>query len=105
MARGNFMGLMPAAIYCSIVFFEPRRLLFGDNVAPYRRTIVAREILFRFEISGLRIALIKLMISEMPAQYIANFWGRTVETARGFFQQPAGVTKRIRKNRGTHVAA
>jgi hypothetical protein len=72
--------------------------------ALYRRTIVARESSL-FEISGLRIALIKLMISEMPARYIANFWGRTVETARGFFQQSAGVTKRIRKNRSTHVAA
>jgi len=45
------------------------------------------------------------MISEMSAQYVANFWGRTVETARSFFQQLAEVTKRIRKNRSTHAAA
>jgi hypothetical protein len=105
MARGNFMRLMPVAIYCSIVFSNHGGCFSATMVALYRRTIVARESSFDLKLSGPRIALIKLMISEMPTQYVANFCGRTLETARGFFQQPAGVTKRIRKKRSTHVAA
>jgi len=85
MARGNFMGLMPAASYCSIVFSNHAGCFSATMLAPYRRKSVARESSFDLNYPALEIALIKLKISEMSAQYVANFWGRTAETARSFF--------------------
>jgi hypothetical protein len=86
------MGLTAAAIYCSIVFSNH-----GGRFSATMVRFAAAQLWHEKSSIDLNIRPLKppekLLISEMPAQYVANFWGRTIETARGFFKQPAGLIK------------
>jgi hypothetical protein len=53
MARGNFMGLMPAASYCSIVFSNHGGCFLATMLAPYGRKSVARESSFNLKYPAL----------------------------------------------------